>query len=234
MSTSDEQASHGVRDQPNGGSERAEEVRQAFRSMHGPPSSQNGPSNVGFAPVLQRVASYWWIELLVGVLWVAISLVVLKFNDASVTTVGILTGLMFLVFAAEDFLLAYLDRRARWLWGIFGVLLTVSGIIALIHPVSTFAAFADILGFVFLIIGIQWMVQAFAERAINSLWWLTLISGILMTVLAIWISDKLFVERAYTLLLFVGIWAMMNGVIAIIRAFQIREFGQRLKRPFSE
>jgi uncharacterized membrane protein HdeD (DUF308 family) len=233
MATPDDETSQGLRDKPNGGSDQAEELKQAFRSLHGPPTSQNVLPNFGVGPVLEKIASYWWVELLLGIFWLAIALVVLKFDHASVTTVGILTGLMFLVFAAEDFLLAALDRGARWLWAIFGLLLTAGGIVALIHPTTTFAAFADILGFVFLIIGVQWMVQAFAERMVNSLWWLTLISGILMTVLAFWVSDKLFVERAYTLLIFAGIWAMTNGVIAIIRAFQIREVGQGLKRPFS-
>ena len=49
------------------------------------------------------------------------------------------------------------------------MLLTAAGIVALIHPTSTFAGFADILGFVFLLIGVMWMVQAFAERPVNSL-----------------------------------------------------------------
>ena len=44
---------------------------------------------------------------------------------------------------------------------LFGVLLAASGIVALIHPEATFAGFADILGFVFLMIGILWTVQAF-------------------------------------------------------------------------
>ena len=47
---------------------------------------------------------------LLGVFWVVISLVVLKFNQASVTTVGILTGLMFLLFAAQESVLAAVDR----------------------------------------------------------------------------------------------------------------------------
>jgi hypothetical protein len=72
--------------------------------------------------------------LLLGVLWVVIAVVVLKFNNASVVTVGILTGIMFLVFAAEEFALAALDRSARCIWALFGVLLTAAGIVALIHP----------------------------------------------------------------------------------------------------
>jgi hypothetical protein len=68
--------------------------------------------------------------LLVGVLWVAIALVILKFNNGSVVTVGILTGVMFLVFAAEEFVLAVLDRGGRWIWAFFGVLLTAAGIVS--------------------------------------------------------------------------------------------------------
>jgi len=74
-------------------------------------------------------------------------------------------------------------------------------------------------------------VQAFAERAINDLWWLTLISGIMMIVLAFWVSGQFFVVRAYTLLIFAGVWAMTNGIIDVIRAFQIRELGQTPSRP---
>ena len=208
--------------------DQAGEIRQALRSVNGQAGTE--PADHGLVSMLQRVASYWWVELLVGVFWIVIAVVVLKFNHASVTTVGILTGIMFLMFAAEEFLLAAIDRRGRWLWAIFGVLLTASGIVALIHPSNTFAGFADILGFVFLLIGTLWMVQAFAERAFNNLWWMTLMSGILMIVLAFWVSGQFFLVRAYTLLIFAGIWAMTTGIIAIIRAFQIREVGQQLSR----
>jgi uncharacterized membrane protein HdeD (DUF308 family) len=138
---------------------------------------------------------------------------------------------MFLVFAAQQFLLAFVDQRAsRWLWAFFGVLLTAAGIVSLIHPRNTFAGFADILGFVFLLIGVMWMVQAFAERAINDLWWLTLIASIMMVVLAFWVSGQYFLVRAYTLLIFAGIWAMTAGVIDIVRAFQIRDLGKKAEQ----
>ena len=59
-------------------------------------------------------------------------------------------------------------------------------------------------------------------RAENSLWWLGSTTGILMIVLAFWTSGQFFIERAYTLLVFAGIWALMQGITDIIRAFQIR------------
>ncbi len=178
--------------------------------------------------VLAPFARYWWLELLLGVFWLVVAVVVLKFNHASVVTVGVLTGIMFLVFAAEEFALAALDPGAtRWLWAFFGVLLVAAGIVSLIHPRETFAGFADILGFVFLLIGVMWTVQAFLEQAFNELWWLTLISGILMIVLAFWTSGQFFLERAYTLLIFAGIWALMKGITDIVRAFQLHELGSR-------
>jgi len=148
--------------------------------------------------------------------------VVLKFNHASVVTVGVLTGLMFLLFAAENFVIAAADRHARCLWTIFGVLLTAPGIVPLIQPVDTFTEFAEILGFVFLLIGISWMVRAFYERVFNDLWWLTLISATLMMVLAFWLGGRFFLHGAYTLLVFAGIWALMAGIKDIVRAFQMR------------
>jgi len=69
------------------------------------------------------------------------------------------------------------------------------------------------------------MVQAFTERVFNDLWWLGLISGILMVILAFWVSGQFFLERAYTLLVFAGIWAAMKGITDIVRAFQIRQLG---------
>ena len=78
------------------------------------------------------------------------------------------------------------------------------------------------LGFLFLIVGVWWMVRAFLERAINPLWWLGLISGILMTALAFWTSGQFFIEKAYVLLVFAGIWALMQGITTIVRAFGVR------------
>ena len=176
--------------------------------------------------LLAPFARYWWVELLLGVAWLVIAVVVLKFNHASVVTVGVLAGILFLVFAVEEFALAALDQGPiRWLWGFFGILLLAGGIVSLIDPRGTFAGFAEILGFVFLVIGLLWTVQAFAERVFNSLWWMGLISGILMIVLAFWTSGEFFLQRAYTLLVFVGIWALMKGIVDIVRAFQILELG---------
>ena len=90
-----------------------------------------------------------------------------------------------------------------------------------IEPKSTFVGLADMLGFLFLIVGVWWTIAAILAAG-RPLWWLGLISGIAMCILAFWTSGQFFIHRAYTLLVFAGIWALMQGVTDIVRAFQAR------------
>jgi uncharacterized membrane protein HdeD (DUF308 family) len=50
-----------------------------------------------------------------------------------------------------------------------------------------------------------------------------LISGVLMTCMAFWTAGQFFIDRAYILLVFAGIWALLEGVGAIARAFAVRK-----------
>ena len=170
----------------------------------------------------RKLTGYWWALLVAGIAWVAVALVILQFDHASVTTVGILVGLLFLGLGIENLALARLDVPMRWAWALFGGAFLVSAVVCFANPTSTFAGLADILGFLFAIVGIWWMVRAFLERAINPLWWMGLISGILMTTLAFWTSGQFFIHKAFVLLVFAGIWALMHGITDIVRAFQVR------------
>lgn len=199
---------------------------------------RRSPIPAGLREGAREISGYWWRWLVAGIAWIVISVVLLQFDGASITTIGILVGLMFLLASFQNLTLASLPRAAlesagvsgawRWVSGLFAVLFLIAAVISFISPGSTFAALADTLGFLFLLIGIWWIVQAFLERPLNSLWWLGLISGILMTVLAFWTTGQFFIEKAYMLLVFAGIWALMEGVVDVVRAFEIRRLGEGL------
>jgi uncharacterized membrane protein HdeD (DUF308 family) len=184
----------------------------------------------------RELTGYWWAWLLAGIAWVTASLVILQFNDASVATVGVLVGLLFAFASAQNLVIAAMPdtvfgevpESARWIAGFFSLLFAISAVICFIEPADTFRGLADMLGFLFLIVGIWWMIRAFLERAVNPAWWLTLVSGILMTVLAFWTSGQFFIEKAYLLLVFAGIWALMEGISSITRAFAIRELHKEI------
>jgi len=186
-----------------------------------------GAYNPSAAPAtLQGLAGLWWLWIVFGIAWIAISVVILQFDQASITTVGVLIGIMFAGSAAQQFVIASLADRGSWLYWLFGFLFAVAAVISFISPENTFAAVADVLGFLFLIVGIFWIIQAFISREINDLWWLGLVSGILMVILAFWTGGQFFIDKAYVLLVFAGIWALMHGVTDIVRAFQIRKIGE--------
>ena len=178
----------------------------------------------------KALTALWWLWLVAGIAWIVIALIILQFDQASITTVGVLIGIMFILSAFQQF--AFGSLAGGWLqvvmW-LFGVLFLIAGVISLISPENTFAALADILGFLFLLVGTFWIIQAFAERDVNPLWWFGLISGVAMIVLGFWTSGQFFIHRAYVLLVFAGIWALFHGVNDIFRAFQVRALGKVVK-----
>ena len=187
----------------------------ASTHLQGPPA---GPR-----ALISEATGYWWVLLALGIAWIAASVAILQFDQASVTTVSVIVGLMFTFAGIQNFALSRVSESAGWVWVLFGVLFFGAAAVCFIDPVDTFAGLADMLGFLFLLIGIWWMIEAFMVKAVNPMWWLTLISGILMTALAFWTAGQFFIEKAYLLLVFAGIWALMEGIVDIVRAFEMHE-----------
>jgi len=175
------------------------------------------------AGVMSRM---WWLSLVTGILWFVIAIVILQMDSASVATVGVIVGAMFLFTGIQQFAISTVVEGWKWLWVVFGVLFVLAGLWALFNPGATTAALADSLGFLFLLVAIFWVIEAFATRAENDLWWLGLLSGIIMFVLAFWVAGQFLFERVYILLVFAGIWAMLQGVTDVIRAFQLKRLGR--------
>ena len=49
-------------------------------------------------------AKNWWLFLITGLAWLMIAIIVLRFDTASIATVGVLIGIMFLGAALNEFL----------------------------------------------------------------------------------------------------------------------------------
>ena len=178
------------------------------------------------AESLSMVGKYWWLWLVAGIVWIIVGFVILQFDDSSIRAVGIIIGVMFLIAGLQYVVVGTQAEGWNWLWYIFGGFLIVGGLVAMFNPERTFVAIANIIGFIFLMIGIIWIIEAFATKTYNDLWWLTLITGILMIALAFWLGNQFFFDKAATLLVFAGVWALMRGIIDIIGAFQVKKVGK--------
>lgn len=170
----------------------------------------------------REAARFWWVWLVAGVLWCVASLVILQFDRASVTTIGVIVGIMFVVSGMQQFAAGFLGAGPAWLTAIFGTLFLIAGTICFVNPEATFVGLADVLGFLFMLVGVWWMIRSIIERGDNPLWVLGVISGLIMIVLAFWTGGQFFLEKAYALLVFAGIWAMLHGITDIGRAFVLR------------
>lgn len=139
----------------------------------------------------RMIGRVWWLWVAAGIAWIVVSLVVLQFDEASITTVGVIVGVMLVLSSLQQLGMAATVDELRWLWASFGVLFLLAGVVCFLNPAETFAGLADILRFIFLSVGFWWTIRAFLERAISPIWWL-------------------------------GLWALMQGVTDVARAFQIR------------
>jgi uncharacterized membrane protein HdeD (DUF308 family) len=175
-----------------------------------------------FTQMRTETKRWSWLWLVSGVLWMLVSVIILQFDQASAATVGVIGGVMLIYAGVEYFFLASLTSRMRWLWYLFGGFLIVGGGVALFYPTRTFLAIANILGFMFVFMGVMWIVEAFLAREYNDLWWLNLLAGIVTVVLGFWLSGQFLITQAAALLVFAGIWAMMRGILDITAFFTMR------------
>jgi len=168
----------------------------------------------------RQVANLWWLWLVTGIAWIIAALVVLQFDAASIKTIGVIVGCMFIFAGVQQLTLALIGRG--WLWAVVAGFFWIAGVVCIVNPEETFAGLADTLGFLFAIVGIWWTVEAVISQSEGGLWWIGLIAGILMFIIAFWVAGQFFIEKAYTLLVFAGMWALMKGVSDIVRAFAVR------------
>ena len=178
---------------------------------------------------LAGIAKWWWLFIITGILWLVVSFIILQYDAASAATVGYIVGFMLLFTGIEQFFVASAAEGWKWVWILFGILFLIGGVWAIFNPIGTAASLAQSLGVLFGLIGIFWTIEAFASKAANPLWWLTLISGLLMIGIGIWVGSQGFLEKAITLLMFAGFWAIMHGIGDFIRAYELRKLGKLVK-----
>ena len=175
-----------------------------------------------------RAASgMWWLFLVTGILWLLISVIVLRFNITSVASVGVLLGVVLLFAGVNEFMVMGLrDVGWKWLHAVLGVLFIVGGIWAFVHPIGAFYELASILGFLLILKGSFDIIGSVMQKEVSDLWWLGLIAGILELLLGFWASQQYFQPRAILILVWVGFAALFHGIGEIVMAFEVRRAGK--------
>jgi uncharacterized membrane protein HdeD (DUF308 family) len=184
--------------------------------------------------VLVREASrYWWVLLISGIAWLVIAWLVLRANVTSLTTVGILLGILFVLAGINEFVFAgAVGGGWKVLHYAIAVIFLLGGLWAFIRPINTFFALASVLGLILLFYGAFEIVRGVASRDESRFWWVGLVTGILLILLAFWVSssDREFnlQNRTFLILFWVGFMALIRGFSQIMLAFSVRHVGRQL------
>jgi uncharacterized membrane protein HdeD (DUF308 family) len=183
--------------------------------------------------LLREGSRYWWVLLLIGIGWLLVAWIVLRANVTSLATVGILLGVLFIVASINEVLVAGLVTGGwKFLHYAMAVIFLLGGLWAFIRPVNTFFALASVLGLILLFYGAFEIVRGVASREENRFWWVGLVTGILLLLLAFWVSssDRVFnlANRTFLILFWVGFMALIRGFTQIMLAFSVRRAGREL------
>ena len=176
---------------------------------------------------LWRLAGPWWLFLLTGIAWLIIGWVALRFNPASVATVGVLLGVLFLFSMFNEFLLASVRSSWRWLHVVMAAIFAFGAAWSFARPFDAFWTLASILGLLLIFRGTLDIFTSIDAREVNSVWWLGLIAGIIEVLLGFWASQQFYAVRGTLLLVWVGLFALFRGISEIVVAFEVR----RAQRP---
>jgi uncharacterized membrane protein HdeD (DUF308 family) len=180
-------------------------------------------SRMAGAVAREETSDYWWLFLITGIIWLWASIVVLRFDNRSITAVGVIIGIVFLGAAANEAMIAALSLGWRWAHWLLAVVFALGALWAFIRPEDAFWALASVLGFVLVIKGTVDISEAVITRPVNDQWWLLLVAGILEVLLAFWVSQQFYPARADLLILWVGFAALFRGITEIALAFRLRK-----------
>ena len=165
----------------------------------------------------------WWLMLITGISWILVSLILLRFDYTSVSSISILFGFVALFAGAAE--IAQIFMSAGW-WKLLNAVLAfvfiASGIVAFIHPGNTFLALAAVFSFFLIFAGTFDIIISISTRHEIEVWWLQLIGGIIELALGFWAAGY-YGRSSVLLVAWVAAFAIIRGVRDIVLAFRVRE-----------
>jgi len=185
---------------------------------------------------LESATRNWGWFLAAGIAWIVFSFIVLSFNYRTVWAIALFFGIGFIMGGIMEFAVAAVAPGWKWLYVLIGIVSIVAGIIALVWPSSTFLVLSALAGWLLFFWGIIDVVFAFSTRHMESLWWVQLISGIIMILVGFWAiaPDQQTVSTyrgSVLLVVWIGVAALFRGISDIIVGFRLRSAHEELERP---
>lgn len=184
------------------------------------PSTGGSPT----PPALRALAEHWGLVLTYGLITLGLGIALLVWPHASLTVFAALLAIQLIVVGIVRIVQAIsLDRRdgaARALIGLLGGIALIVGLLILRDPLQSVVVLTMILGAFWVIAGVVDLLQAFTGDEQEGRGW-----DVLTGVLSILFGGFLIIATDVSLkllVLLVGIWLVVVGLIAVVAAFRLR------------
>ena len=176
--------------------------------------------------MIQAVTSRWWLFLAQGVAMLILAVVGLTQPGTIIQIIGaylVIDGALKLVGAFTN----NKEDSSRWMNIIAGVIGVIVGIYAVTNPVGAAIAVPYAIAIWVIILGILLIVWGIQTRDSFGEYWLLIILGVLSVLFGILVFNNFLAGFLSLVSIFIA-YMVIGGILAIIAAFRIRAFGERL------
>lgn len=179
--------------------------------------------------MLRIAKDVWWVLLVRGIVAIAFGIVALAWPHATVKALIVVVGVFWIVDGVVSAARAIAARKYvnSWVWWLAGALVSVvCGVVLFAWPAITAVAFAYLVGFWAILLGVLEIIGAFQVLANGGQWVGAMVAGgislIFGLVMVIWPGSGI-----TGLIWLVGIFALVFGILFVIAAFQVRSAARR-------
>ena len=196
------------------------------RELTGPVGAALGGAALAAGSMAFELAKKWWVLLIRGVLLIIVGLLAFASPITWVIFVGI--GMLFdgisMLFAG---ITDEPGGQSRWPLLIVGVLGLLAGLIVLWNPALGGIALTSVIAAWAVVIGVLEIISAIRLREeIDNEWWLIL-TGVLAVIFGILVFSNV-LAGILTIAWVFGIFAIVYGILSIVLAFRVRDFGTKI------
>ncbi len=175
--------------------------------------------------IVREVSSIWWIVLVVGVIFVGFGLVMLFNVAAGAQAVAIIVGAFLIFDGIIGLITAGQNGGSKGVGIALGIVLIIGGIVVAAWPGATFLVIAIVWGITIVVGGITRIVGSIVLKGRGWGWVLAIGIAELIVGIAALVWPHV---TAYVILLLIGIYAIIAGLLQIVLAFELKKVPERL------
>lgn len=173
----------------------------------------------------------WWVALVRGLIGIAFGIFVIVWPEAAVKTLVLIFSIFLLVDGIISVIgsLVHMKYRDWWFGLIIGMIEIGVGVATLLRPDITITVFLILIGLWALFRGLLEFMLGIAIRKEVEGEWILILSGLISMLFGALAFLAPFLDTGGAVLVLIGIYALVSGVLWVVVGFSSRSLGRELQ-----